>query len=306
MLRHFSFLCFCIAAALFAGSHAASARPAQDIDNTKDLCAAATARQERADGIPVHLLRAISLAETGRWDAVDRVNLAWPWTVTAEGQGRYFDTKGEAVTEVMALKSRRIRNIDVGCMQINLLYHPDAFADLEQAFDPAANVAYAAGYLKDLRADMGSWTRAAGAYHSKNPTRGAAYRARVIRLWSRVRDAPTFAGPKAADAAGGATTPRPPVDRMRTAQLNNRLKAARTAVRGSEDAAAIRHGQLAAWRQDRLRSHQTNHLALMRRAEARLLRRQALRGLDGTAPSFAEKRRAQLQAWRLGQKQPAF
>ena len=117
MPRQIIITCFCIAVSLVAGAYAASARPAQDIDNTQDLCAAATARQERADGIPTHLLRAISLAETGRWDAIDRVNLAWPWTVTAKGKGRYFDTKAAAVAEVMALKARGIRNIDVGCMQ---------------------------------------------------------------------------------------------------------------------------------------------------------------------------------------------
>ena len=156
MPARLSILSCCVAVSLVAGTHAAPARPAQDLDNTIDLCAAATARQEQADGIPVHLLRAISLAETGRWDAVDRVNLAWPWTVTAEGKGRYFDTKAAAVAEVRALKARRIRNIDVGCMQINLFYHPDAFADLEAALDPASNVAYAASYLKNLRLSQGS------------------------------------------------------------------------------------------------------------------------------------------------------
>jgi soluble lytic murein transglycosylase-like protein len=67
------------------------------------------------------------------------------------------------VAEVRALKARKICNINVGCMQINLYYHPDAFADLEAALDPASNVAYAAGYLKNLRTSQGSWTRAAGA-----------------------------------------------------------------------------------------------------------------------------------------------
>ncbi len=314
MVRRFSIFCICIAtgaSSLFAEPRAALARPAQGIDIATDLCAAATARRERADAIPAHLLRAISLAETGRWDAAEGVNLAWPWTVTAEGEGRYFDTKADAMAEVKTLKARGIGNIDVGCMQINLRYHPNAFADLDKAFDPATNVAYAARYLKDLHASLGSWTRAAGAYHSKDPTRGRAYRSRVMRLWTRVRDAPADTGPRAPDGTlatlgGPVRRPSPAVDGVRTAQLNIRLKAARAAARGIDDAASIRRSQLAAWRQDRLRSHPRNHLALMRRAEARLLRRQALWGLDGQKTSFADKRRAQLLAWRRGLKQPTF
>ena len=270
------------------------------------------------------------MAETGRWDAVDRVNLAWPWTVTAEGKGRYFDTKAAAVAEVRALKARRIRNIDVGCMQINLFYHPDAFADLEAALDPASNVAYAASYLKNLRLSQGSWTRAAGAYHSQNPTLGSAYRARVMRLWSRVRDIPTDiptdvatdiptdiptdvatdtlteSGPQAENARIAGSNPSPAIDRVRTAQLNSRLESARAAARRADDAAAIRHRQLAAWRQDRVRSDQGNHLALMRRAHARMLRRQALKGMGDQKVAFADKRQRQLQSWRLGLKQPTF
>ena len=78
----------------------------------------------------------------------------WPWTVNAEGQGAFYDTKAEAVAAVRAMQARGVRSIDVGCGQINLMHHPDAFASLEQAFDPQANAAYAARFLKELsRAD---------------------------------------------------------------------------------------------------------------------------------------------------------
>jgi hypothetical protein len=310
----FCIFCYCIVLSMVAGMDAAPARPAQDLDNAQDLCAAATARQERMDGIPSHLLRAISLAETGRWDAVNRVNLAWPWTVTAKGEGRYFDTKAAAVAEVMALKSQGIRNIDVGCMQVNLFYHADAFPSLEDALDPASNVAYAAGFLKNLRVSQGSWTRAAGAYHSKNPNLGSAYRSRVMRLWSQARDVPvntpsdipttTPPGTVATVVRGAALTPA--IDRVRTAQLNSRLESTRAAARNINDAASIRQRQLAAWREDRVRADTGNHLALMRRAEAKMLRRQVLQGTGEQKVSFADKRRAQLLSWRRGLVQPTF
>ena len=41
-------------------------------------------------------------------------------------------------------RAQGARSIDVGCMQVNLLHHADAFASLEQAFDPVANARYAA------------------------------------------------------------------------------------------------------------------------------------------------------------------
>src|SRR3546814_15246449 len=69
----------------------------------------------------------------------------------AEGRGRFLPSKAAAIEEVRRLQARGIRNIDVGCLQVNLHYHPDAFASLETAFDPEANAAYAADFLVRLR-----------------------------------------------------------------------------------------------------------------------------------------------------------
>jgi hypothetical protein len=68
-------------------------------------------------------------------------------------------------------------------MQVNLKYHPEAFADLEEAFDPAANVAYAAAFLKALRNDKGSWAKAVAHYHSATPERHIRYRTKVFAAW---------------------------------------------------------------------------------------------------------------------------
>ena len=105
----------------------------------------------------------------------------WPWTVNAEGQGRYFDTKAEAVAWVAQARAGGMRSIDTGCMQVNMLHHPNAFASLEQAFDPAANADYAARFLLSLRDGPagGDWMRAAGFYHSQTPERAEGYRRHV-------------------------------------------------------------------------------------------------------------------------------
>ncbi len=143
------------------------------------LCEEAIRAAEERAGTPPGLLRALALAEAGRRDPATGGAVPWPWTVNAAGDARRFATRAEAVAWVGRLRRAGRRNIDVGCVQVNLLHHPRAFASLERAFDPAANVAYGAGFLAALRAETGSWDRAVERYHTAVPVRGRAYRARV-------------------------------------------------------------------------------------------------------------------------------
>ena len=152
-----------------------------------DLCSAAIAAEERRTNIPRHLLGAIALAESGRWDSRRKASVAWPWTIMAEGKGQYFPTKQEAIAAARAVRARGVRNIDIGCMQINMMYHGDAFASIEEAFDPAANVAYAARFLRELHAQVGSWHEAAGRYHSATPEHNQRYKAKIARLLDEQR-----------------------------------------------------------------------------------------------------------------------
>jgi hypothetical protein len=178
-----------VAAALAVSRGAAAALPAigQVAQNERRICAEPIRQKEREAGIPNQLLAAVALAESGRWDKTDSASFAWPWTVTAEGKGRFFATKEEAITQVERLRARGVRNIDVGCMQINLLHHPDAFADLDEAFDPQANVAYATDFLKQLFEQSRSWMTAVGNYHSATPEFHLRYRQKVMKLWSEAR-----------------------------------------------------------------------------------------------------------------------
>ena len=57
------------------------------------LCRSAVAAAERGNDIPAHLLAAISRVESGRRDPVSGAVHPWPWTVNAEGQGSFYDTK---------------------------------------------------------------------------------------------------------------------------------------------------------------------------------------------------------------------
>ena len=152
----------------------------------QDLCQSHTQAVEAQYGIPIHLLDAIALVESGRWDGSRQASIAWPWTVSSGGDGKYFPTKAEAIAEVRRLRAKGIKNIDVGCMQVNMMYHPEAFVSLDEAFDPEANIAYAARFLIGLHQSTGQWLTAASYYHSQTPSLAAEYRHKLEKIWDGV------------------------------------------------------------------------------------------------------------------------
>jgi hypothetical protein len=151
------------------------------------LCRPAIAAAESAAAIPAQLMAAIGRVESGRVDPASGRTVPWPWTINAEGQGSFYETKAQAIAAVRALQARGVRSIDVGCMQVNLMHHPDAFATLDQAFDPAVNAAYAARFLTELHAQTNDWPRAVGLYHSATPELAGPYREAVWAAWTGER-----------------------------------------------------------------------------------------------------------------------
>ena len=137
--------------------------------------------------IPSELLAAIALTESGRWLEERQANIAWPWTVYAQGSGRQFPDQAAAVAGARTLLEQGVRNIDVGCMQINLQYHPNAFENLDEALTPAANIDYAARLLRRLYREHHSWGQAVAHYHSATKALNAPYRSKVMRLWYKER-----------------------------------------------------------------------------------------------------------------------
>ncbi|HEY0418883.1 MAG TPA: lytic transglycosylase domain-containing protein [Acetobacteraceae bacterium] len=145
------------------------------------MCREAIRAAERAANIPDQLMAAIGRVESGKPDASGVVH-PWPWTINAEGVGSFYESKAAAIAAVRALQARGVQSIDIGCMQVNLMHHPNAFASLEQGFDPAANASYAARFLNRLYAETGSWTRATANYHSATPELGDPYQRKVAAV----------------------------------------------------------------------------------------------------------------------------
>lgn len=159
---------------------------------SQTLCETAATAAEQAWHLPPGLLLAIGRVESGKWDPVARRTVPWPWSIDAAGQGHQFDTAAQAVQAVRALLDGGARNIDVGCFQINLAAHPDAFASLDQALDPAANGLYAARFLAALYDRLGNWPDAVAAYHSANPLLGEPYRQAVYAGWADPTEPATY------------------------------------------------------------------------------------------------------------------
>ncbi len=317
-------LSICLLLAALAGAAGLSPTPVWAVQAngiTEQICGRETARRERAARIPRHLLGAISLAETGRWDEAKGESFAWPWTVTARGKGRYFPSKQKAIDYVRGLKAQGVSNIDVGCMQINLFYHGDNFLSLEEALDPVRNIAFAAQFLKSHFANTRSWAVAAALYHSSTPEFQEPYKRKVLRLWNQERRMARWKTPGKDEASPGpATVPRrgtvrtflAPRPSAQTANLTLRPEPAATTanrlearVRSQLDQGARRLRQMDNWRNAKIKRTKVTQSTHLKRAEANLRRaRKSLndrfrsRAESEAEARFASNRRAQLEAWR--------
>lgn len=146
-------------------------------------CEGHALQAEKAAGIPTYLLAAITRTETGHTRR-GRGFGAWPWTLNIKGKGYYFDTRDEAIAAFRAAIDQGLTSIDVGCMQLNYRWHGQAFASIEDMFDPVSNAAYAARFLTDLKDRHGSWEEAVKHYHSSTDALGRKYLARVEKSFN--------------------------------------------------------------------------------------------------------------------------
>jgi soluble lytic murein transglycosylase-like protein len=124
------------------------------------LCEREMARAARVHSVPLGVLYAVGLSETGRKGVLH------PYALNIDGRTAMAGDLREAVAQFRDARSKGARLVDLGCMQINHHYHGREFASVEAMFDPAKNVDYAARFLKELRAREGSWTMAVARYNA--------------------------------------------------------------------------------------------------------------------------------------------
>lgn len=118
------------------------------------------ARAAEAHDVPLGVLYAVGLTETGRRDTLQ------PHAMNIEGRAYYGTSLDDALAAFREARAGGAKLIDIGCMQINHYYHAEAFSSVAAMFAPAANVDYAARFLRRLRDREGSWTMAVARYHA--------------------------------------------------------------------------------------------------------------------------------------------
>lgn len=149
------------------------------------VCDASAVRAERDWDIPAGVLAAVGTVESGH-GSNRPAPAPWPWTINAAGRGTFYASKQEAIAAVLKLMQAGYPYIDVGCFQIDLMYHP-TFKSLDDAFDPERNAQVAAQILAELRRVSPDWATAVARYHSANPALGTPYLDRVRAVFTTAR-----------------------------------------------------------------------------------------------------------------------
>jgi hypothetical protein len=149
---------------------------------TADMCRQAAEEASRQTGVPLAVLMALTLTETGRKQ--DGVLQPWPWALNQGGEGFWFPTRDEALAYLQQAVAQGVGNIDVGCFQLNYRWHGQAFASLEQMMDPRINALYAARLVAQHATEKGDWITAAGAYHSATPGKAKTYLDRFAPIYA--------------------------------------------------------------------------------------------------------------------------
>lgn len=128
--------------------------------DVQNVCESEMVAAARAYGVPLGVLYAVGLTETGRR------NTLYPHALNIEGKSVFPPSRQAARRDVIRAQRLGKKLIDIGCMQINHHYHGEKFRSVEHMLEPRANVRYAARFLKDLRRRQGSWTMAVARYHA--------------------------------------------------------------------------------------------------------------------------------------------
>ena len=127
---------------------------------TGGVCEREMASAAAAEDVPLGVLYAVAMTETGRKGELH------PFALNIEGKTVFAVTQQQALREFARAREAGKVLIDLGCMQVNHHYHGREFASVADMLDPRTNVRYAARFLRELRQREGSWAMAVARYHA--------------------------------------------------------------------------------------------------------------------------------------------
>ena len=130
-------------------------------------------------GVPVGILYAVGLTETGRAGSLQ------PNALNIEGKAVFPASTREALKAFEDARAKGTKLIDLGCMQINHHYHASQFRSVEEMLDPRKNVDYAARFLSRLKSKHMTWSMAVARYHA-GPNNDPAQKRYVCRVISNM------------------------------------------------------------------------------------------------------------------------
>jgi len=152
--------------------------PAQAATNS-DICEAEMTKAAKQYGVPLGILYAVGLTETGRKSSLQ------PYALNIEGKAVFAKSSREALHIFQAARKQGAKLIDLGCMQINHYYHGKKFSSPQAMLEPSANVAYAAKFLAELYQREGNWTMAVARYHA-GPNNKPAQKRYICRVLANI------------------------------------------------------------------------------------------------------------------------
>lgn len=155
-----------------ASTYSALATPAAAAANP---CEPEIVRAAERYHVPIGILYAVGLAETGRKGSLQ------PNALNIEGKAVFPPSRGAAIAAVEAARRQGTKLIDLGCMQINQHYHGSHFRSLADMLDPQQNVDYAARFLMTLKSRHDTWSMAVARYHA-GPDNDPAQKQYVCRV----------------------------------------------------------------------------------------------------------------------------
>nr|WP_256370222.1 transglycosylase SLT domain-containing protein [Sphingosinicella sp. BN140058] len=183
---------------------------AQQAISCPGLISEAEARRQ----IPRGLLMAIAITESS-------VNgIPNPYAMNIAGRAYHARDLNDMAGQISANWSRGVKSIDVGCMQINLLYHGDKFSRLTDLLHSPTNVEYGANYLIQLATARGSWREGVMDYHNKSSqARRQWYGCKVWNNYLRINGAQT-GYVQCGRAPGGSSVASSASPKINTSPLN--------------------------------------------------------------------------------------
>ena len=138
----------------------ASGASAKQADLKLGVCEAEIARASAKFGVPLAILYAVGLTESGGNGTLQPLLVATK-TVSYVGKDR-----ADAIRKFNEIRATGTELIDLGCLQANYYWHKAEFKSLEDMFDPRLNVEQAARFLSVLHKRHGSWVIAAARYNA--------------------------------------------------------------------------------------------------------------------------------------------